>query len=373
MQSIFPEGACFTVTLYGLAWANSFPHLDASEREEALREMHYALDRQNDPVVLQPFSDTQVRNGVFWLGQRNLLLGGYLKALPVADRPVELVEEFHANSEQIAEATRAKPTHHLDSYPGMCWPIDSVTALRSIVLHDELYGTNYREVYELWKSWALEHGDPVTDMPPGKIDHLTGKWEEHARGCANSWMIPLLMEFDPDYGTKLYAQYRTQFAIDRFGFEMFREWPRGEKGHGADIDSGPIVLGAGVTATGVGLAAARSTGDIQMETDIRELSRTLGVPVTNKSNGVSSIHYLFGKVTVADAFLTWGYSIPRNDSARATPSIGSRIAKRWQWFGFLFLSIAFTIGETIYVSRKYYRKYCGKPGHSHDSEPSANA
>ena len=41
---------------------------------------------------------------------------------------------------------------------------------------------------------------------------------------------------------------------------MVREYPAGQHGRG-DIDSGPIVLGYGVSATGFALGAARAHGD----------------------------------------------------------------------------------------------------------------
>ncbi|MEL6179947.1 MAG: hypothetical protein AAFS10_13395, partial [Myxococcota bacterium] len=163
MQDLFPEGGAFMATFYGLSWANTAPHLSEAKRAEALHEVAWALELQTKDVVTYPFSDTQVHRGVFWLGQRNLLLGRYLSLMPPDQRPTVLVDEFHTHSQALNRAFLNSPTHHLDSYPQMAWPADNVTALASLLVHDQLYNTHYRdEAYATWKAWTLNHSDPDT-------------------------------------------------------------------------------------------------------------------------------------------------------------------------------------------------------------------
>ena len=116
MQELFPEDACFTVTLYGLSWTNLVRNFDVGQelRETAAAEATWALEELEQDYVVGPFSTTQVRNGVFWLGQRNLVLGQLLDILPEARRPKRLVDEFHENAKCLAEAFLASPTTHLD-------------------------------------------------------------------------------------------------------------------------------------------------------------------------------------------------------------------------------------------------------------------
>ena len=172
MQELFPEGACFTVTLYALSWTNLINNFDIEEelRQTAISEATWALGQYEQPYLLYPFRTTQVRNGVFWLGQRNLVLGQLLQAIPESHRPTELVEEFHSNSKSLAEAFLASPTAHLDSYPELCWPADNVTALASLLLHDELYSTDYHKAYEYWRNWTRANSDPHTGLPAGHLD-----------------------------------------------------------------------------------------------------------------------------------------------------------------------------------------------------------
>lgn len=168
-------------------------------------------------------------------------------------------------------------------------------------------------------------------------------------------MISLLSEFDPDYAAELYSQYKTHFNISRFGFNMFREWPAHETSLGADIDSGPIIWGAGLTATGVGLAAARSQGDQLTESDIRDLSKIFGFMQIHRRKNHPEHEYLFGQLAVGDAFLTWGYSIQRpelNPNSTLAQSRIVRLLNRWTWF----LTLAILVGLVCVRAFFYQRK-----------------
>jgi hypothetical protein len=327
MQRMFPEGACFTLTMYGVSWANVAEHPagDDALKKDAIARLSYAVEQVTKGYAFDPFRDTQVRLGVFWLGQRNLLLARLLRAMPEQERPEHLVTEFHENSQQLADAFLASPHRHLDSYDGMVWPADNVTALLSIVLHDRLYGTDYGRAYQEWKRWTLDHLDPATGLMGGRLDSDTGALLEPARGSGNSWITALLADIDPEFARDLYSRYRKHFAIKRFDFLMFREWQEGVA-RGEDVDSGPIIWGAGMTATGVGLAAARANGDVEMASDIHALSELVGWPITRGDQ----TRYVFGRLPVGDAFLAFGKStrtsIAPKESFRIRPKSHAMLA-----------------------------------------------
>lgn len=312
MQDVFPEGACFTWTLYGLTWSNllkQHPDWPPELREEAYGEIEEALEGQLKPVTLAPFSNTQVRNGVFWLGQRNLLLARYHQVQPEKRQRGKYAEEFHQNSRELYTEILSRDTRHLDSYEDMCWPADSIAALTSLVVHDELFGTSYRPAYEAWKKWTVEHAWGKTQLPAGRIDGSSGQHIEPARGVANSWIIALVAEMDSKWAKQMYEEYREHFGIRRLSFRMFREYPPGHKAK-ADIDSGPIIWGAGVAATGVGIAAANAVGDRATLQDLYDLSRMFGFPTNFKHQNQRAEWHYFGIVPVGDAFLAYGLSVP---------------------------------------------------------------
>ncbi len=365
MQAIFPEGSYFTVTLYGLAWTNlsrAFPD-DEALRKRAGEEAVWCFKQYDQDYVQYPFSDTQVHNGVFWLGQKNILAAQLLEILPEDERPGEIVESFHENSRQLAEAFLESPTHYLDSYPGQCWPADNVTAVCSILMHDELYGTDYVRAFEAWKAWTLDNLRPDTDLPPGKLDSQDGQHYEPARGCANSWMIALLARHDPELARDWYEKYQEHFLIRRFGFAMFREYTE-KYSTGGDVDSGPIVWGAGMTATGAGLAAANAVGDEPTANDIYALAQMFGMPGRVDNNGKPGRRYLMGQLPVGDAFLTWGHSYVRPDletGVQGARSFCGRFAQRISFH----LVLMVIYGVSIFIIwrgwRQYYRGRANRP------------
>lgn len=356
MQRVFPEGASFILTLYGLAAANTAEQLpEGVGRETIISELRWAAAELDQPYVVKPFSDTQVRRGVFWLGQRNMLLARLLALTPEGRRPAELVREFHENSTALAAAFLASPTRHLDSYPGMCWPADNVTALTSLLIHDRLYGTDHSRAYHGWQAWTLAHADPPTGLPAGKLDQQTGALHEPARGCANSWIIGLLGREDPAFARELYRKYMIHFGICRLGFHMLREYPAGRAAE-ADVDSGPIVWGAGITATGAGLAAARAVGDFAMAGDIANLAAVFGYPRWRRVDGRMVRDYLFGQLPMGDAFLAWGMSLPAPAKAIAAErSVWRKLVDRWGYYGIVILLVVL-MGLRAYFALRHYRK-----------------
>ena len=97
-------------------------------------------------------------------------------------------------------------------------------------------------------------------------------------------------------------------SVVRLGFLMFREYSPGRE-QTADVDSGPIIWGAGIAATGLGVGAARAVGDIEMATDLESLVRLAGLPRVSDYGHRPGLSYLFGKLPIGDAFLAWGRSL----------------------------------------------------------------
>ena len=62
----------------------------------------------------------------------------------------------------------------------------------------------------------------------------------------------------------MYANYVQHHWVDHGVVAGFREWPKSEGSLLAgDIDSGPLFLGIGPTATGVGIGTTKAAGDNQ--------------------------------------------------------------------------------------------------------------
>lgn len=324
MQGMFPEGACFVHTLPALAWAN-LARDDASLRTDALAAIRASIEGLATPTATGPFAATEVRRGVFWLGQRTLLLAEHCAlAAPDAGDP-SFVFELHENCAALASAFLQSPTHHLRTDAVHAWPADNLAALVALVEHDRLYGTSHRAAYEAWREWTRAHLDAETLLPHGEVDGRSGTPRDVPRGCATSWIIPLLWRADAALARTWYERYRRHFGIERLGLRMFREWPVG-RARASDVDSGPVVLGAGLAATGIGLAAARSVGDTATAQDIDTLAEFFGCPL--QVGGERRI--LLGQLAIGDAFLAYARSIPLPADAPA-PRGASRVADAWSF------------------------------------------
>jgi hypothetical protein len=325
MQRIFPEGWLFSHALYGFAWVNvAMQTPDAVLRRRAIDEVRWVVQRLDSPEGSGPFSaDTQVKNGVFYLGWKNRLLGGLL-----ALRPESLREEaatFHRQSEELAAAFRATPSRHLDAYPGQAWPCDNVMALASLRIHDEIFAPQFADVIESWLAFTQAHLDPETGLVVHKIDGRSGVMLIAARASTQVYMLCLLPELNPEFARDQYARFRHFFVEDWLGYLPVREYPKGKSGRG-DVDTGPLILGIGPSATVVSIAAARANGDFELAERSVILSETVGAPWT--SGGEKS--FGFGRIIVADAFLVWGKTLvpwtrtPEAAFPRTTPGW-------WRW------------------------------------------
>jgi hypothetical protein len=118
----------------------------------------------------------------------------------------------------------------------------------------------------------VAHGaDKTTQLPYSRVDLRTGQGTVGPRGCELSWRIALLADLDPDLARRLYARYVKAFWLDRTIVAGFAEWPFGRAGR-QDLDSGPVVMGIGATASAFGLAAAKAAAD---EARYRRLCRQM--------------------------------------------------------------------------------------------------
>lgn len=69
-------------------------------------------------------------------------------------------------------------------------------------------------------------------------------------------------------------QFRTML-----GFGGIMEYPSNHRGGRGDIDSGPVLLGIGISATGFGIGASRANDDLETFTALYATAHLFGAPV----------------------------------------------------------------------------------------------
>lgn len=124
-----------------------------------------------------------------------------------------------------------------------------------------------------------------------------------------SLMCVFLRDIDKDLAREQYALFTQHFLDSRFGMAVALEHPKGVHKPG-DIDSGPLILGAGPAATIVAAAACRANGDANQA---QLLART--VDAWGFIKGSEEREYLLGAMPIADLFIAWGRATQCNSIA----------------------------------------------------------
>lgn len=328
-QDWYPEGYFFTHVIYGMALVNQalLQPDDQALRQRNIQEVSWVLEQLESAQGRSPFPQQQaVEYGVFYQGWSNRLLGGWLSLQPEAERNLARVAQFQRQSAALAQAFRQSPTHHLEAYPGGSWPVDNVVALTSLLLHDDLYDTNYAEVVDLWLSYTRTHLDPATGLLPHRINAQTGELYGTARASSLVMALSFLGELDADFAHAQYSHFRELYAQPVLDFILMREYPRGATGPG-DVDSGPLLGDISPIASGVALATARINGDEEIFTRLIQLSEVVGLPTTLDDQK----HFSLGLLPVGDAFLVWGKTVVpwRRSAALTQPLEYPRLTSPW--------------------------------------------
>jgi hypothetical protein len=212
--------------------------------------------------------------------------------------------------------------YHAPSYPGSpMWPADNAVSLLAMKMYDVTHGSSLHE--ELLRGFLRvldARRDPKTGLFPSMVS--PGEGGNVPRGCATSWTVLYLAQLDAAAARDQYDREATWLAKDVLGVGGFREWPAGRAGS-SDFDSGPVIFGVGVAATGLGLGAARLFHDEGSYTLVRRSALTFGIPAW------PPFHGYWAAPVLGEAILfhgrtarPWFGEVPRASVRRAPSPIG---------------------------------------------------
>ncbi len=302
MQQLFPEGYFFMNLLYGLSWAE-YGKLSKDNDEifaRAVNESRWALDNlesEKGSAVLDRYLNPPY--GAFYNSWCNYLRAKRMEAFEGKTPESEKVT-FFEKSAQLAAAFDSSGTPFLQSYNGYSWPADAMPGIASLQIHDKLFEKRFQSAISDWLKKIKERLDPETGLISHSTDFISGETLEGARGSSQSLMNLVLIDIDTTFAKEQYSLYQKHFASSVLGLPMIREYPKGKTGFG-DIDSGPVIFGAGFAASVVGLGTANRYGDEQLSNALRNTIETVGFPYSFSKKK----RYLFGVLPVGDAFLLW--------------------------------------------------------------------
>ena len=312
MQQAFPEGELFTYLLAGLAAGErARAATDMPTRRAYLDLVQRSLDAVRADHVRARFGTIPALDGGIFYRGWTLLLETYLATVDDGSgRRAEHLPQAAADAQAIVQAVAASPSGFVASYPDQYWPCDTVVALAAVVrLRGDASGLFAWDPGN-WVARVAAHRDPTTGLLPHQVD-ATGALLTSSRGSSQT----LIQTFWPDLTDSRddWARFTDLFVTREVGLVGVREHPRGSSGAG-DVDSGPLLLGVSLSASAVGLAAARANGDLALAETLDREAEMLGLPW--EWNGARS--YALGLLPVGDAFLAWARSVPAGQPAPGT-------------------------------------------------------
>ncbi len=216
---------------------------------------------------------------VAYLGYMNLALG-LRRLLDRDNRWSSLNDEITGALERRILATEG----FLETFPGETYPVDNASAVGSLGLHGRATGASHRRAIDAWLLRMRVH---ALDREGLLVQATTprGAPRDAGRGSGTFLASYFLSYADRGASAALYDAGRHSLYRTLLGFGAMREYG-GEQGGGdpgksskGDIDSGPVVLGLGVSSSGFSLGPSRAHGDPETFRGVYALTHLFGVPV----------------------------------------------------------------------------------------------
>ncbi len=217
------------------------------------------------------------RGHVAYLGYLNLAIGMH-RVLDPRSRHAAVGERI---TRALARRLDASPLALVETYPGEIYPVDNAAAIASLSLRDAATGDDAHAatVARALDTMRARYIDPATGLLVQAVEPGSGAPRDAARGSGTLLAVYFLSFADLTLSRALWDAATRELDDTVLGFGVMREYPREVIGRG-DIDSGPVVLGYGVSATGFALAGARIHGDDARFRRLFATAQLFGAPIT---------------------------------------------------------------------------------------------
>lgn len=245
------------------------------------------------------------KSGHAYLGWGALALG-HARALDPSFAHVEAHDRMVA---LLRASVEASPHGVFETFPGVTFPADVAVCVGAIGLHDRLTGGRHAALVARAAKRLVEgFSDPATGFLFQRVVPDSGRVEDGPRGSGTS-IAAYALSFADQASAATLARALKGRTRSLWGFSGVEEYADGSSGLG-DIDSGPVLLGVSVAATGFSLAVARQAGDRAWFRGLARTTHLFGVP--RRSDGTR--RYATGGAignAVLLAMLTAEKSLPR--------------------------------------------------------------
>jgi hypothetical protein len=265
----------------GYACAN-FAKCNASMREEALLEMRWLIDALQTrrmsgfvtPHFGEPFGADEIHVAVF--------VHGHFLNLAMQYREVSGDPRYDPLIERVAAALEraylGSDGPILRSYRDMWWITDNLPALSGLTRYDRVFQRDTSLARKRFLSSIKDYYmDKATGLFCTYVNPEGHRQMQGARGISVMYGLHFLKDFDAAFASEQYELAKRCLVRSQLGFTAVREFPEGS-GAAGDIDSGPVILGFGPSASGFAIAAAAVNGDDATAWELLKASALVGLP-----------------------------------------------------------------------------------------------
>ncbi len=218
------------------------------------------------------------RGHVAYLGYAGLALGLHRVLVPTS----RWSETHDAIAAALVRRYEASSTGLLETYPGEVYPVDNAAALGALALHARAVGEPRPRAVAIGLDALRAHAiDPVTGLLAQAVDATDASPRDRMRGSGTALASYFLAFADRPTSAALYRAVRRELFRTVIGFGAVLEYgpsKTNERAGNGDIDSGPIVLGFGVSATGFALGASRMHDDRDAFASLYATAHLFGAP-----------------------------------------------------------------------------------------------
>jgi len=225
-------------------------------------------------------------SGHAYLGYGALALGMVRRVSP----HTSLATAHDALVAALGRRLSRAPRGLIETYPGESYPADVAAAAGAIGLHARVTGRRAPVDFGAWSSRFRETAiDRASGLLVQSADAETGATRDSGRASGTALAIYFLSFVDRRLSHELYRALVASCGTSVLGFGAIREYPLG-RGGGGDIDSGPVIAGLGLSASGFAIGGARIHRDRDTFVGLVRSASFFGVPVARNGGA----HYLAG-------------------------------------------------------------------------------
>jgi hypothetical protein len=267
---------------FGYACAN-LAKSDPEIRDAALEEVRFVIKALQTPRLAgfiaphfgPPFGKKDFTPSVFVHGH---FLNVVLRYRDVSgdDKHDELI---HRTAAALIKSFSESEQGILPSYPDMWWLTDNFVAMSALARYSDVFSKDISGLKDkLVESVKAHYLDENTGLFCTYVQPEGRKVLQGARGISVMYGLHFLADFNEKFAAAQYALAKRHLIRTGLGYGAVREFPEGQEGTG-DVDSGPVLLGFGPSASGFAIGAAARMQDREVFESLLRASRWAGMPV----------------------------------------------------------------------------------------------